>query len=60
MLIEAIENYTKCDTIIIDFEEGYIDHQSFDVADKTFENIDTLIQFIFNKSSILYTDNDNH
>ena len=40
--------------------EGYIDHQSSDVADDAFETEDQLKHFIFNQDSCLTIDNDNH
>lgn len=41
---------------------GYIDHQSVEDRDLDylFEDPELLRNFIFNKNSILYTDNDNH
>lgn len=39
---------------------GYVDHQSFEVSEEIFKSPETLKTFIFDSSSILYTDNDNH
>jgi hypothetical protein len=39
---------------------GYIDHQSMDVPEEAFESEESLKQFIFNRRSILHTDNDNY
>lgn len=65
MLHDVIKQQTGARTVV--FEEscgynkqGYVDHQSKDVADAAFENADTLRAFIFNKGSILRIDNDNH
>ena len=45
-------NYYQC---------GYIDHQSIDVPEEILKGSeDTIKNFIFNKKSILVTDNDNH
>jgi hypothetical protein len=42
------------------FANGYIDHQSFDVAEDVFFDVETLHKFIFDRNSVLNTDNDNH
>jgi len=39
---------------------GYIDHQSDGVCGPAWDTEDTLADFIFNRASILRTDNDNH
>lgn len=39
---------------------GYIDHQSNDVCDMVFESPENLRNYLFNKNSILRTDNDNY
>ena len=59
MLIKVISSYTNC-KVDITFDVGYIDHQSSEVADEVFYSYDDLKQFIFNKDSVLVTDNDNH
>lgn len=41
------------------YPDGYIDHQSIDVCNIAFEDDETLRMFIFNRSSVLRTDNDN-
>lgn len=44
-----------------DYCWGYIDHQSFEVCEEAFyAPSENLKNFIFNKNSILITDNDNH
>ena len=68
MLLDVIQKETKASAGVIIVGEGesdcypwgYIDHQSDDVCDKAFESEDNLRQFIFNKKSVLITDNDNH
>jgi len=72
ILINVIKEQTGCNEVIFNFSSeyndqsgkkwAYIDHQS--VEDKKlhymFENPSTLRNFIFNKKSVLETDNDNH
>lgn len=67
MLKRVIKEQTgaKMVTSIIsdDWDNGdysYIDHQSVGTSDEAFESEEKLREFIFNKNSILYTDNDNH
>lgn len=43
-----------------DYDPGYIDHQSQDVAAEAFQSEEKLRAFIFNPRSTLHTDNDNH
>lgn len=59
-LIDCIKEVTGCKSVVFDTEDGYIDHQSEEVALDAFENKDTLKHFIFNRGSVLRTDNDNH
>ena len=58
LLKKVIEDYTGYPTEI--YSDGYIDHQSSDVADEIFESEENLRNFIFNKASVLIIDNDNH
>lgn len=69
MLTEAIKRGIGNDvTVLFDADpldtqwgrNGYIDHQSFDVAGDVFRSVNTLHRFIFDRNSVLYTDNDNH
>jgi len=67
MLKEVIREQTGCNEVIIDISEdwkdsnhSYIDHQSHGTSREALESKETLRQFIFNKNSILYIDNDNH
>jgi len=69
MLRQAIERGIGDDVdIIFDADptsnewgsNGYIDHQSFGVAEDAFRSVNTLHRFIFDRNSVLYTDNDNH
>lgn len=68
MLKEVIEEYTGCDVIFDYFDDefykyGYIDHQSderdYSALAEAMESKESLKQFIFNKNSLLHTDNDN-
>jgi hypothetical protein len=66
-LIEVIKEHTGAKEVIFNmsnsnFEDdnfSYIDHQSVGTTKYAFENKETLKQFIFNRNSWLYTDNDN-
>ena len=63
MLIEVIQDYTGYhveNCIDLDSWGTYIDHQSIGTAAHELHSKDGIKNFIFNKSSILYTDNDNH
>jgi hypothetical protein len=62
MLIKVIEEHTgaKVEFNALSLNDGYIDHQSNDVADEAFYSEENLKNFIFNRNSVLYTDNDNH
>ena len=68
MLKDVIKEQIGCDDVIFNesgdqyYKYGYIDHQSSgnNAYHFVFENKETLRQFIFNKESILETDNDNH
>jgi len=68
MLKDVIKEQTGCNDVIFNesgdkyYNYGYIDHQSSsnDQLHWVFENKETLRQFIFNRESILETDNDNH
>lgn len=55
ILFEIVDN-----TESYSYKNGYIDHQSLDVANSVFENEETLYRFIFDKNTTLWTDNDNH
>jgi len=63
MLQEVIKTHTGCSEVIIDWKEvkdGYIDHESSGTTYEAFESKESLFNFIFNKSSVLEMDNDNH
>ena len=68
MLKEVIKEQTGCNDVIFNetddkwYKFGYIDHQSSsdNQLHWVFEDKETLRQFIFNRESILETDNDNH
>jgi hypothetical protein len=61
MLEKVIQEHTGAASVVfLDLKYGYIDHQSYKVADEIFESEDTLKNFIFNENSVLHTDNDNH
>lgn len=65
MLREVIQFHTNCKNVqFVQLDgyspEGYIDHQSSDVAEDAFESKNALRAFIFNSRSVLTTDNDNH
>jgi hypothetical protein len=68
MFKEVIKGQTGCNDVIFNesgdqyYAFGYIDHQSSsgNAYHWVFEDKETLRQFIFNKESILETDNDNH
>jgi hypothetical protein len=66
MLNQVIEEQTGARLVVHEFDDNwgspnwsYIDHQSRGTSDEAFESKEVLRQFIFNKNSILYTDNDN-
>lgn len=65
----VIKDQTGCNDVIFNFSSdyngtnwSYIDHQSVEDRDYDylFESPNQLKDFIFNKNSTLYTDNDNH
>jgi hypothetical protein len=58
MLKEVIQEQTGANDVIIKCE-GYIDHQSDDVASEAFSSKENLRNFIFNLNSWLFTGNDN-
>lgn len=62
MFENVIKNQTGCREIVYFDDSGYIDHQSVegDAYNWLFESEEVLHNFIFNKNSILETDNDNH
>lgn len=68
MLRDVIKEQTGCNDVIFNdtgeryYKWGYIDHQSSSHHQYhfVFESKETLRQFIFNRESILETDNDNH
>lgn len=55
-LVDLIKQTTGCYDVIIDVEDGYIDHQSYETAPS---DIDDIKNFIFNSNSWLFTGNDN-
>lgn len=66
MLKRVIMKQTGASVVVIEptdddyYPLGYVDHQSSGTSSEAFESDETLRGFIFNKNSILYTDNDNH
>ena len=58
MLREVIMEQTGAPEVIIS-ANGYIDHQSSDIANDAWKDKDTLRDFIFNPKSYLFTGNDN-
>lgn len=66
MLRKVIMEHTGSKQVVFlcntDWAKGdyyYIDHQSSDVCEEAFQSEESLKQFIFNKNSLLHTDNDN-
>lgn len=66
MLIEAIKQHTGADSVFAEgtkngfWKYGYIDHQSWDVAQEVYDGgINDIINFVFNAGSELRTGNDN-
>lgn len=59
-LENVIREQTGCKQVRFEEGDGWIDHQSSDVAREAFASDDTLRAFIFNPDSVLRTDNDNH
>lgn len=59
-LRRVVEQEVGCPVVFVDLVNGYIDHQSFDTAEQAFESEKNLRDFIFNRASVLETDNDNH
>lgn len=69
ILYDVIAEQTECQNIVFEaddnegsFSNGYIDHQSVEDndLDYLFEDPELIRDFIFNKRSVLKTDNDNH
>lgn len=62
-LSEEIAEYTGTKGIIVDYSEGYIDHQSCDRFSSMSEYLDywntSVLQFVFG-DTVVHTDNDNH
>jgi len=60
MLVDVIKEHTGAKSVEIDLNiNGYIDHQSLDIADKAFTDKDSLKNWLFNPESWLFTGNDN-
>lgn len=68
MLTEVLKEYTGCSEVLYTkslgyYSRGYIDHQS-DSCDcpsiEVFTTKDSLVNFLFNNSSFIHTDNDNY
>ncbi len=64
-LKNVVKNITGCELIVKVSDDyypfGYIDHQSWGVANDIIEDDEEVItNFIFNPKSVLITDNDNH
>lgn len=58
-LREVIMEQTGATDVVFDAEDGYIDHESTNVAKDALVSKEAMYNFIFNKHSILYTGNDN-
>jgi len=61
---QEIGKYAKCNGVIIDTSDGYIDHQSHEDY-RTFQDFlddygTDIVEFIFGRGNIVHTDNDNH
>lgn len=59
MLSEVITNEMQAPVEFIATDDGYIDHQSWEICKEAFESKENLRNFIFNPNSVLTTDNDN-
>lgn len=59
-----IGEYAKCNGIIIDPSEGYIDHQSHEDYATLQDFLDdygtNVIELVFGRGNVVHTDNDNH
>lgn len=62
MLIDVVKEHTGALEVVIniDLNDSYIDHQSIGVSLGAFESKDLLKRFLFDRRSVLTTDNDNH
>lgn len=69
MLIRVLKEHTGAREVVLDFQcdswdgeknYSYIDHQSVGTSGNAFDSEQTLKDFIFNRSSRLIIDNDNH
>lgn len=65
LLTKVLKEYTNCNEVIFNFDldsyyDSYIDHQSSGLTREEIYTEDDLKNFIFNRSSILIIDNDNH
>jgi len=58
-LAAVIKKHTGCEVAFHD-DDGYIDHQSWEVPQAAFMDDETLAQFLFCPKSYFVTDNDNH
>ena len=58
MLSEVIREHTGAISVIFT-DTGYIDHQNLGTTKDAFESKETLKNFIFNRTSVLETGNDN-
>lgn len=56
LLIDIIKNQTGCNEVFINTVDGYVDHQSCDIAPTESNEI---LRFIFDKNSWLFGGNDN-
>lgn len=59
-LIRVVKKQTGCENVKIINNDGYIDHQSYDLKEDIFETDESLRNFIFNPHSTLVIDNDNN
>ena len=69
MLRKVIKEYTGSKKVTFkksggdgewDYDWGYIDYRSNEVGEEAFKDEKTLKQFLFNRASVVITDNDNH
>lgn len=58
-VIRIVKEHTGAENVIFDLNEGYIDHQSYDVPFDVLENDEFIRVFLFNPKSQLVISNDN-
>lgn len=66
MLVRLLHEQTKCSEVVFEIQDerfypfGYVDHQSVGTSNEAFESDENMVNFLFNRSSFVHTDNDNH